>query len=222
MNAVDMVIIAVLALSVLVGLFRGLISEVLSLVTWAGAYLVARMYGPMVAEQLEHTIQTPMLRIAAGYGICFVAVLIVGALVRFMVRQMVIGTGLGGTDRMLGMMFGFARGVLLVALLVFLVDLTSFAREPTWRQSALVPQFDSIVVWLQQELPSHVLQRLQPSDLHLPDLQNVHMPNVQNLQMPNVQNLPGLQNLKNALPAGLPSYAPNSPAAASSAAGTTH
>jgi hypothetical protein len=67
-----------------------------------------------------------------------------------------------------------------------------------------------------------VLQRLQPSDLHLPDLQNVHMPNVQNLQMPNVQNLPGLQNLKNALPAGLPSYAPNSPAAASSAAGTTH
>jgi membrane protein required for colicin V production len=226
MNAVDMVIIAVLALSVLVGLFRGLISEVLSLLTWAGAYVVARMYGPEVAAQLEHTIQMPMLRVAAGYGICFVLVLIVGALVRFMVRQMVIGTGLGGTDRLLGMAFGFMRGVLLVALLVFLVDLTSFAREPTWRQSSLVPQFNGIVAWLQQELPSNLLDRLRPDNLHMPNMQNVHLPNLQNMQMPNMQNLQNmpnlqslqnLQNLKNALPAGLPSQTPNYPAAASSA-----
>jgi membrane protein required for colicin V production len=226
MNAVDMVIIAVLALSVLVGLFRGLISEVLSLLTWAGAYVVARMYGPVVAEQLEHTIQMPMLRIGAGYGICFIAVLIVGAVVRFMVRQMVIGTGLGGTDRLLGMVFGFARGVLLVALLVFLVDLTSFAREPEWKQSALVPQFNGVVAWLQQEMPTNMLDRLRPDNLHMPTMQNMHLPNLQNMQMPtmqNLQNMPNLQslqnlqNLKNVMPAGLPSQTPNSPAAASSA-----
>ncbi|QAU23218.1 CvpA family protein [Dyella sp. M7H15-1] len=206
MNAVDLVIIVVLALSVLVGLFSGLVSEVLSLLTWIGAYVVARIYGPEIATQLGHTIQMPMLRVAVGYGVCFVAVLIVGALVRFMVRQVVFGTGLDSIDRLLGMVFGFGRGVLLVALCVFLVDLTSFAREPAWRQSALVPQFDGLVAWLRQELPSNMLDRLRPHNLH----------------MPNMQNMQSFQNLKNVLPAGSPPQTPNHPAAASSAAVYVH
>jgi membrane protein required for colicin V production len=198
MNAVDLVIIAVLALSVLVGLFRGLISEVLALVTWVAAYVLARMYGAEVSAHFDRTIESPVVRLAVGYGICFVAVLILGALVRFVLHQMVNGTGLGGTDRLLGMVFGFARGVLLVALIVFLVELTSFTREPMWQQSALVPQFKGIAAWLAQEIPSSVREHLNPDTIP------AH-----------------LENLKSALPAKLPSFAPNSPPAASSA-GTTH
>jgi membrane protein required for colicin V production len=134
MNVVDLIIIAVLALSVLVGLWRGLISEVLALVTWIAAFWVAFTYGPAVSAHFDRSIENPIVRMLIGYGICFIAVLILGALVRFVLHQLVDSTGLGGTDRLLGMIFGFARGVLLVTLMVFLVNLTSFAHESMLQQ----------------------------------------------------------------------------------------
>jgi membrane protein required for colicin V production len=196
MNAVDLIIIAVLALSVLVGLWRGLISEVLALATWIAAFWVAWTYGPDVSMHFEHSIQTPLLRLLVGYGLCFIAVLIVGALVRFAIRTLVDSTGLGGTDRLLGMIFGFARGVLLVTLMVFLANQTGFAREPMWQQSTLLPQFKSMAAWLESEMPPNVREHLHPGNLP------VHLPNV--------------------LPDGTPAHSSTSPAAASSAAGTTH
>jgi membrane protein required for colicin V production len=202
MNAVDLIIIAVLALSVLVGLWRGLISEVLALVTWIAAFWVAWTYGPALSAHFDHSIENPILRMLVGYGICFIAVLIVGALLRFVLHQLVDSTGLGGTDRLLGMIFGFARGVLLVTLMVFLVNLTSFAHEPMWQQSTLLPQFKGMAAWLEQELPPNVREHLHPEKLP------AHLPN--------------LQNLQHVLPAGLPSHDSNSPAAASSAAQPTH
>lgn len=209
MNAVDAIILTVLLLSVLVGLFRGLISEVLSLVTWAVAFWVAWTFGPMVSEHFAKTIPTPTLRFTAGYGICFIAMLVVGALVRFVVRRVVDGTGLGGTDRLLGMLFGFGRGLLLVALMVFLVGLTPLTHEPMVQQSSLMPQFNGIATWLEQELPSNV-RHLQPPSLNFPD--HLNIPD-------HLKNLPNLQNV---LPAALPSHGFSSPAAASSAANATH
>ncbi|MBE1162715.1 CvpA family protein [Dyella acidiphila] len=199
MNAVDLIIIAVLGLSVLVGLWRGLISEVLALVTWIAAFWVAWTYGPAVSAHFDHSIQSPMVRLLVGYGLCFIAVLILGALARFVLHQLVDSTGLGGTDRLLGMIFGFARGVLLVTLIVFLVDQTSFAHEAMWQQSTLLPQFKGMAGWLEHELPPDVRQHLHPE--RIPE---------------------HLQDLKNVLPAGLPSHASSSPAAASSAADATH
>lgn len=196
MNAVDLIIIAVLALSVLVGLWRGLISEVLALATWIAAFWVAWSYGPAVAAHFEHSVQTPILRVVLGYGLCFIAVLILGALVRFAIRTLVDSTGLGGTDRLLGMIFGFARGVLLVTLMVFLVNQSGFAREPLWRQATLLPQFESMAVWLESEMPPNVREHLHPENFP------VRLPDV--------------------LPKGLPAHSSTSPAAASSAAGTTH
>lgn len=196
MNAVDLIIIAVLALSVLVGLWRGLISEVLALATWIAAFWVAWTYGPDVSAHFEHSIQTPMLRVLVGYGLCFIAVLILGALLRFAIRTLVDSTGLGGTDRLLGMIFGFARGLLLVTLLVFLVDQTGFAREPMWQQSTLLPQFNSLAVWLEHEMPPNIRQHLHPENFP------VHLPNL--------------------LPGSMPAHGSSSPAAASSATGATH
>lgn len=196
MNAIDLIIIAVLALSVLVGLWRGLISEVLALATWIAAFWVAWTYGPAVSAHFERSIETPILRIVVGYGLCFIAVLIVGALLRFALGALVDSTGLGGTDRLLGMIFGFARGVLLVTLLVFLVNLTAFAHEPMWQQSTLLPQFKNMAAWLEREMPPNVREHLRPENL------SMHLPNV--------------------LPGNLPAHGSTSPAAASSAADTTH
>jgi membrane protein required for colicin V production len=168
-NWTDGVILAVLALSVLVGLFRGLVAEVLSLVIWVAAFWFTWAFGPVASTYLEHTIAMPELRSAVGYGICFVLVLIVGALVRFALRRLIWSSGLSGIDRLFGMVFGFLRGVLIVAALVFLLGLTGLTREPWWQQSLLVPQFQSIAAWLGQvipaKVPAEVRDRLHPKEM---------------------------------------------------------
>src|SRR5690606_38819869 len=106
MNWIDYAIIGVLGLSVLIGLWRGLVAEVLALVVWAAAFWVAWVFGPAVASHFGTIITLPSARIIAGYGLCFVAVLVLGALLRFVVARLVASTGLSGTDRLLGMIFG--------------------------------------------------------------------------------------------------------------------
>lgn len=162
MNWTDYFIAGVLAVSVLIGLWRGLVAEVLSLAIWIGSIWVAWAFGPSVAAYFEHSIHTPELRLVTGYGICVVAVLIVGALVNAIFRRLVTGAGLTGPDRALGMLFGFARGVLLVALMVFLLSLTPVTREPWWRQSLLLPQFQSVAIAVGQHLPASTARFLHP------------------------------------------------------------
>lgn len=200
MNWADYIILAVLGLSVLIGLMRGLISEVLALGIWATAFWVAWTFGPMVATGLEHHIELPSVRIFVGYGACFVAVLILGALVRFLIGRLVASTGLSGTDRLLGMVFGFARGVLLVTLAVFLIGFTAFTRDPWWRDSVLLPQFKGVAAWLGERVPDSVRSHLN--------------------------NPPALLDHLPALPAGLPGALPATghdthPAAASTVAPAT-
>ena len=162
MNGIDYTILGVLALSVFVGLWRGLVSEVLALAIWVAAFWVAWMLGPAAAARLEHVIELPSARIIVGYALCFVAVLILGALLRFAIGRLIESTGLSGTDRLLGMLFGFVRGVLLVAVLVFLVGFTAFTRDPWWRQSVLLPRFQHVAAWLGQQVPPGVREYLHP------------------------------------------------------------
>jgi membrane protein required for colicin V production len=165
MNGTDWIILAILAVSVLVGLWRGLVAELLSLVIWIAAFWVAATFGPAVAAQLAHVISLPIARIGLGYALCFIAVLIVGALARFAMRQLISGTGLSGIDRLFGMLFGFVRGALLVTLLVFLVGLTLFTREAWWQQSVLLPQFQGLAAWLGQNIPASVRDHLHPDEV---------------------------------------------------------
>ncbi|HET6587640.1 MAG TPA: CvpA family protein [Oleiagrimonas sp.] len=170
MNWADYAIIAVLALSVLVGLWRGLISEVLALAIWVAAFWVAWMFGPRVATAFQGSIDQPSIRIILGYVLCFVGVLIVGALIKFVMAKLIQGTGLSGSDRMLGMLFGLARGVLLVALLVFLLGFTPFTRDPWWHQSKLLPTFITTADWLGRHVPESVRRYLHthsPSQPHI-------------------------------------------------------
>jgi membrane protein required for colicin V production len=172
MNTLDYIIIAILGISVLVGLWRGLISEVLALLTWIAAFWVAWVFGPGVSTHFERWISVASVRLLVGYGICFIAVLILGGLVRFFIQRLLESTGLDGTDRILGMIFGLARGLLLVALLVFLLSFTALVRDPLWQQSVLLPQFQGLVAWLDKELPQDVREHLHP--ISLP----AHMPHV--------------------------------------------
>ena len=162
MNWIDYTILGVLGLSVLVGLWRGLVSEVLALVIWIAAFWAAWLLGPTVSAHLE-AISHPALRVAAGYALCFVLVLVLGALLRFLIHRLLVSTGLSGTDRLFGMVFGLARGVLLVCVLVFLCQFTTFTRERPWRASLLLPPFQSATIWLGQQVPPSVREHFRPA-----------------------------------------------------------
>lgn len=136
MSGADGIIVAVVGLSTVIGLIRGLAREVMSVIVWVTAFVAALLLGEPVAGLLEIDAG---LGTAAGFAIVFVAVLIAGAIVQRVLAKLVHASGIGGTDRMLGSLFGALRGGLVV--LVALIALRPFAEATTWwLESALVPE----------------------------------------------------------------------------------
>ena len=142
MNWADWAIVIVLTLSSVISLTRGFIKEALSLVIWIVALVVANVFSNRLEVFLTNVISTPSLRSMAAFALIFIGVLLVGALINFLIGLIVKATGLSGTDRLFGMLFGFARGVLIV--LVFLIYVPSYVpikNDPWFQQSSLIPYF---------------------------------------------------------------------------------
>jgi len=144
---VDWAIVAVIVISSLISLKRGFVKEALSLLTWIIAGVVAWMFGGALSHHLAEFISTPSAQVIAACAILFVATLLVGALVNFLIGELVRVTGLSGTDRFLGMVFGAARGGLLIVVLVGLLSLAPVQEDLWWRESALVPHFLLVADW---------------------------------------------------------------------------
>lgn len=123
------------AASALIGLFRGLMREMLSLAIWVSAILGAMSLGPLVADWLALSPQA--MSAIAGYATVFMAVILFGALTQKLVAKAVEAAGLSGTNRVLGLVFGSARG-LAVCLVAFVV-MQPFAQDTAWWQAALAP-----------------------------------------------------------------------------------
>ncbi|MCY1267459.1 Colicin V production protein [compost metagenome] len=139
--------IGIIVVSSLISLSRGFVKEALSLVTWIVAAGIAWMFGGALSQHLAPYIQLPSARVIAACALLFVATLLVGALVNFLIGELVRVTGMSGTDRVLGMVFGGARGVLLVVLLVGLLSLAPVQQDPWWQQSVLLPHFLMVADW---------------------------------------------------------------------------
>ncbi|MCQ4320362.1 CvpA family protein [Stutzerimonas stutzeri] len=144
---VDWAFIAVVVISSLISLKRGFVKEALSLLTWIIAGVIAWMFGGALSHHLAGFISTPSFQVIAACAILFVVTLLVGALVNFLVGELVRVTGLSGTDRFLGMVFGAARGGLLVVVLVGLLSLAPVQQDPWWRESTLLPHFLLVADW---------------------------------------------------------------------------
>jgi len=151
---IDLAIIGIIVLSALISLIRGFVKESISLVTWVVAGLLAlRYYGPM-ADLLEPFINSATLRQWVGGGILFLATLVVGAIVNFIVSQLVSKTGLSGTDKALGVVFGGARGVLIVTMVVLLASLTPMPEASWWQDSVMIEFFQQLAQWLKGVIPA--------------------------------------------------------------------
>jgi membrane protein required for colicin V production len=159
----DYIIIAIIGLSLLISLVRGFVREALSLVIWVAAFWISFNFYTILAGLLESLIHTPSLRMITAFGSLFLATLLLGALVSYLIAQLIDKTGLSGTDRVLGIVFGGARGVLLVAVLIMLAQLTPLPQDPWWKGSLLIPHFQPIEQWLHGLLPPTVTQHLTVS-----------------------------------------------------------
>ena len=132
---VDWALLAVLALSVVVGLWRGLVFELMSLVGWVVAYVAAQLYSLQVAPHLPIGLPGSALNLGAGFALTFVGVLIGWTLLARLVRLLVHATPLTLIDRTLGAAFGLVRGGVLLLALTTLVAFTPAARSQPWQDS---------------------------------------------------------------------------------------
>jgi membrane protein required for colicin V production len=157
----DYAILAVISISVLVGALRGFVKEVFSLLVWAAAFFVAYYYGGDVAALMENAVTLPSARTAMGFTGLFVAVLLVGGLLNYLLGRLVAGTGLSGTDRLLGGLFGAARGLLLVVAILLVAGLTPIPADPWWKESPTIARLMPLVDWAASYLPESIAQHLE-------------------------------------------------------------
>jgi membrane protein required for colicin V production len=154
-SAVDWILLAVLGLSLLLGLWRGIVQEVLSLAGWVAAFYVSQMYAPMAAAWLPMEGSSQMLRYAAGFVVVFIAVLVATVLASWVIKKLISAVGLGPLDRLLGSLFGLMRGVVILLAVTVLVGMTPMRETEGWREAQGAQ-------WLQQFL--HVLKPVLPAD----------------------------------------------------------
>ena len=159
MSWFDFLIIGIIALSALISLIRGFVKESISLISWIIAGVLAFRYFSPMSELLEPYVSAPTVRSITAFAILFVSTLLVGAIINFIMSQLVSKTGLSGTDKALGVVFGGARGVLIVTLIVLLASLTPMPEAQWWQDSAMVGFFQQLAEWVKGIIPADTVDK---------------------------------------------------------------
>lgn len=150
---VDVAIATVIGLSVITGIFRGFVKELISLGVWVLAFWFAMTYSQIAGSWFQPYIADKTACTALGFVLVLVATLIVGAIVNSIISHILHRSGLSGIDRLLGGGFGFARGVFIASLLMLVFKMTSLPVNEYRSKSVLYVQFDPLVDWLYTHTP---------------------------------------------------------------------
>lgn len=156
MVAFDWICLALLAASVLLGAWRGLIYEALSVAAWVVAFFLARVGAPWLGSVLPMGQSAESLRVAAAFVILFIVFAFAGGLVATLARSVVRSVGVRTVDRTFGMVFGFVRGILLLLLLAFVIQLLGQGSAAWWRDSLSGPWLQTTLAQLAPFLPTHL------------------------------------------------------------------
>lgn len=153
---IDYAISVLILASAVIGLFRGFVREAFALTTWLAAIWVGMHYSHDLSPALQTSVDYPSAQLAIAFIGLFILTLLLGGMISYILQHLIEKTGLTGTDRLLGMVFGVFRGAVLVAILVMLAGMTSVPQEPWWKQSQLLPPFLDFAVWLKSHIPAEL------------------------------------------------------------------
>ncbi len=161
MSTADIAIISVFVISMIIGLVRGFVVEVMAIAVWILAVGLAYWFGPQLAAMFSSTLELSSARIFLGYGLIFVGTLVSGAILIYFLKKLVAGTGLTGTDRLFGMLFGAVRGLVLVVLTILMSGLTPFPGDSWWGASRAIAMFQPMAERARAWLPEAVAKQIQ-------------------------------------------------------------
>lgn len=156
LNWIDYTIFGIILLSLLIGVVRGLICEVISLITWIAAFVLAIEFANPASAHLTFAASATTKYIIAFAGI-FIITLVIGISINALVRHLWHKTGVPVLDRLLGLLLGIARGIVIVAFILLFVDASPLKTEPVVKESQFIPLFNPVVKWLKGVLPEKVL-----------------------------------------------------------------
>ena len=153
MPVLDGIFLPVLLISLVVGAWRGLVYEILSVANWIAAFVLAQWFAPAAAQWLPLSGASEVVRYAAAFVLVFVAALFAGGLVAFLLRKLVAAVGLRPVDRVMGAAFGLVRGVVVLLALTVVVGMTSMGRGPWWQESTGASIAATVLQGLKPVLP---------------------------------------------------------------------
>jgi membrane protein required for colicin V production len=159
-NPIDAGLIAILVFSVLLGLLRGMLMEVLSLLGWLASWYAAQWWGAQVAVHIPLGAAGSDFNRLAGFVATFVTVLIVWSLFSWLLQKLMRASPMSAGDRALGALFGFVRGLVVVTVIVMVVSLTPFAKAAMWQDSIGTRWFRGAIAILKPVLPGDWAQRV--------------------------------------------------------------
>ena len=160
MTSFDLVVLGIVILSILLGLMRGGVKEILSLAAWIFAFLLAKTFAELASGWMPAMISSPALRYLGGFILVFVIVMAVAMLLSLLLAESLKAAGLGALDRLLGLIFGALRGAAIVLMLVLLAGLTALPKTELWQQALLASSLVKLAVMATPWLPDGLVQHI--------------------------------------------------------------
>jgi membrane protein required for colicin V production len=158
--AVDWILLGVLVFSMLLGAWRGLVYEVLSVLGWVVSFFVAQWFAPELAARLPVQSAADPVRYAAAFVLIFIASVFAAGLLAFLLKKLVAAVGLAPVDRLLGAAFGVLRGVVLLLAATVVIDMTALKSSEWWRESKGAPVLAATLKALKPVLPEQFAKYL--------------------------------------------------------------
>jgi membrane protein required for colicin V production len=158
MNGLDFVVTGILLLSLLLGLWRGLVHELMAMLGWPVAFVLSKLFADDIAPLLP--LKQEAARIAGAYALVFVAVLIVWSVLTRLLSKLLKAAGSDWSDRVLGGLFGVLRGGLVLLVLGWIVGLTNYYQQPFWRDALTSKTLEDAALLTKAWLPDSIAQRI--------------------------------------------------------------